>query len=196
MNELVKIINQKELVTESLTVAEYFKKEHKNVISSIKETITLGTVGRLNFQPSYYKNSQNKSQPMYYMDRDGFVLLAMSFTGKEAHQWKIKFIQAFNELEARLSICHDEEINALAKGNEKIQLYLFDLKVKLSKYSPKVKYGDISKRTGLPRTELRPANFLSRRRTPEEILKDKQRKAKFDDPNQMLLPFEDKVVSL
>ena len=36
------------------------------------------------------------------MTRDGFTLLAMSFTGKKALEWKIRYIQAFNEMERKL----------------------------------------------------------------------------------------------
>jgi phage regulator Rha-like protein len=36
------------------------------------------------------------------MTRDGFVLLAMGFTGKEALKWKIQFIEAFNAMEQAL----------------------------------------------------------------------------------------------
>ena len=36
---------------------------------------------------------------MYYMGRDGFTMLAMGFTGKEANEFKFKYIQAFNEME-------------------------------------------------------------------------------------------------
>ena len=39
---------------------------------------------------------------MYYMDRDGFTLLVMGFTGKEALNWKVKYIQAFNQMEEQL----------------------------------------------------------------------------------------------
>jgi hypothetical protein len=47
-------------------------------------------------------NDQNKNQPMYKMTKDGFVFLAMGFTGKKAAQWKEKFILAFNDMEKRL----------------------------------------------------------------------------------------------
>jgi phage antirepressor YoqD-like protein len=36
------------------------------------------------------------------MDRKGFMLLAMGFTGAEALQWKVKLIDAFDYLEARV----------------------------------------------------------------------------------------------
>ena len=40
---------------------------------------------------------------MYLMNRDGFNLLAMGFTGKEAVQWKLKYIEAFNQMEQQLA---------------------------------------------------------------------------------------------
>ena len=39
---------------------------------------------------------------MYLMNRDGFSLLAMGFTGKEAVEWKLKYIEAFNAMEQQL----------------------------------------------------------------------------------------------
>lgn len=41
--------------------------------------------------------------PEYLMNRDGFTLLAMGFTGKDALQWKMKYIAAFNEMEQALN---------------------------------------------------------------------------------------------
>lgn len=36
------------------------------------------------------------------MNREGFMLLAMGFTGKEALRWKLAYIAAFNRMEAEL----------------------------------------------------------------------------------------------
>ena len=36
------------------------------------------------------------------MDRDGFSLLVMGFTGKKALEWKLKYIDAFNQMEETL----------------------------------------------------------------------------------------------
>lgn len=36
------------------------------------------------------------------MTRDGFSLLAMGFSGEKALCWKIKYINAFNKMEAEL----------------------------------------------------------------------------------------------
>lgn len=37
------------------------------------------------------------------MNRDGFALLVMGFTGKAALEWKLKYINAFNEMQKQLS---------------------------------------------------------------------------------------------
>jgi hypothetical protein len=39
---------------------------------------------------------------MYWMTRDGFTLLAMGFTGKEALRFKLAYIDAFNRMEEEL----------------------------------------------------------------------------------------------
>jgi len=36
------------------------------------------------------------------MNRDGFTLLAMGFTGKDAIQFKLKYIDAFNKMEQKM----------------------------------------------------------------------------------------------
>ena len=42
------------------------------------------------------------------MNRDGFSLLVMSFTGEKALKWKIKYINAFNEMEVALKKIYEE----------------------------------------------------------------------------------------
>ncbi len=107
MNEL-RLINQNgQIVTSSRQIAENFNKEHKNVIRDI-ETILEGMLKiepTPMFSKTTYIHEQNKQEyPEYLMNRDGFTLLAMGFTGTEAMQWKIKYIQAFNEMEKQLTV--------------------------------------------------------------------------------------------
>jgi Rha family phage regulatory protein len=47
-----------------LDVAEYFDKQHKNVLQSIKEVDCSEEFGRLNFQQSYYVDQQGKPRPL------------------------------------------------------------------------------------------------------------------------------------
>lgn len=106
MNNLIQVVNN-ENVTTSLIVAEKFNKNHKNVIRKIEALISQIEIGSilstsLLFVKSEYLDSYDRPQAMYYINRDGFTLLAMGFTGAEALEWKLKYIRAFNEMEARL----------------------------------------------------------------------------------------------
>ena len=65
------------------------------------------------FQKSTYTNEQNgQTYPMYLMNRDGFTLLAMGFTGKKALQFKLAYIDAFNTMEAELNRINLNKQNA------------------------------------------------------------------------------------
>ena len=113
INELVQVDNE-QVVTESRKVAETFGKEHSKVIRSIENIITEAKNGLSDlaaensaakyFYETTYKDGSGKSNKMYLMNRDGFSLLVMGFTGAKAMQWKIKYIEAFNEMERRLSM--------------------------------------------------------------------------------------------
>lgn len=98
MNDLVIMKSQKALTT-SLKVAEVFSKNHRDVMRSIKNlTAQNCAVGKM-FVESTYVNQQGHEQPMYYMNRDGFTLLAMGFTGRDAMKFKLEYIEAFNRMD-------------------------------------------------------------------------------------------------
>lgn len=99
MNELV-IMHNKQAVTTSLRVAEVFGKDHKNVIQSIENLAAEKSAAKFFAEATY--DNRGKQYPMYYMNRDGFTLLAMGFTGKKALQFKIQYIQAFNSMEMQI----------------------------------------------------------------------------------------------
>lgn len=105
MNEIVFRGANDQAITSSLLIAEKFGKEHKNVMQSIRNliggTAENSAIAEM-FQESRYLNEQNKEQPMFLMNRDGFTLLAMGFTGKKAMQFKLEYIKAFNSMEAQI----------------------------------------------------------------------------------------------
>lgn len=99
----IKKMNKEEVtVVSSLDVAETFEKEHKNVLKDIRELNCSEEFGRLNFEQSFYTNSQNKKQPLYFMTRDGFTLLAMGYVGDKAMKFKESYIKQFNAMEKAL----------------------------------------------------------------------------------------------
>lgn len=101
MNDLV-IMKDQQAVTSSLQVAETFDKNHRDVMKRIRDLTAQNiAVGKM-FIQSTYLNRQGHSQPMYYMNRDGFTLLVVGFTGKKALEFKMQYIEAFNQMENEL----------------------------------------------------------------------------------------------
>lgn len=100
MNELVMVENN-QVVVSSRQVAENFGKQHKDVLESIRGILAAENSATKFFHESTFEN-RGKHYPEYIMNRDGFSLLVMGFTGKEAMTWKIRYIQAFNEMEAKI----------------------------------------------------------------------------------------------
>lgn len=99
--KLVFQVNGK-LKTDSLIVTKFFEKEHKNVMRSIRNLECSSEFRALNFELADYIDKNGDKQPKYEMSRDGFMFLAMGFTGAKAAQWKEAFIKAFNMMEEEL----------------------------------------------------------------------------------------------
>ena len=99
--ELVKIENNQAVVS-SRSIAEHFEKQHKNVVQSIKKLKAENSALTSMFYETSYKAGTGKNYKMYLMNRDGFSLLVMGFTGKRALEWKIKYIEAVNKMERQL----------------------------------------------------------------------------------------------
>lgn len=104
MNELVYLKNNA-AVCDSLQVAEKFGKRHDKLIAEIRRMYgeligkrTPRNGGAKFFFESTYEN-RGKRYPMFLMTRDGFSLLVMGFTGKNALEWKLQYIRAFNQME-------------------------------------------------------------------------------------------------
>ncbi|MCV6045546.1 Rha family transcriptional regulator [Enterococcus faecalis] len=100
MNNLV-IMKDQEAVTSSLQVAEVFEKQHKHVLEAIDE-LKQGVAensAHLFYEDTYIHPQNKQSYRQVIMNRDGFTLLAMGFTGQKALQFKLKYIEAFNQME-------------------------------------------------------------------------------------------------
>lgn len=91
------------VMVDSRTVAVAFEKELKHVHEAIKNMIFKAPRElEPNFRPFKIKDLSGESTSHYEMTRDGFTLLAMGFTGEKALRWKLKYIEAFNRMEAEL----------------------------------------------------------------------------------------------
>jgi len=116
-----------QITTTSLDVAEKFGKPHYHVLRDIRNLLESMPEDSANFAKSNF-GSVNETMAYidssghqvtketsrvghYRMTRDGFSLLVMGFTGKEALKWKVAYITAFSLMETRLV----EAIRALNK---------------------------------------------------------------------------------
>jgi Rha family phage regulatory protein len=108
VDKLVFIKNNK-AVTDSLTVAEVFRKDHRNVLRDIEvqlqKLIEAGEKewGMLNFEHTQYQHQQNKQwYPKYDLTEDAFAIVAMSYVTPEAMKMKVRFIEEFKKMREQL----------------------------------------------------------------------------------------------
>lgn len=109
------VAKQDKVLVSSRIIAEKFEKEHAEVVYAIEGRTdssgrikNKGLIGEIDgisqvsryFIKSSYKDSMNRTQVEYLLTRDGFSLLVMGFTGQRALEWKLKYIEAFNAMEA------------------------------------------------------------------------------------------------
>lgn len=129
MDEIILRNENGQILASSREVADKFGKNHKDVLESIRNLTAENSAVKDMFQISQYTNSRGRNYDQYLMNRDGFSLLAMGFTGKKALEWKLKYINAFNMMEEKLksgNYLSDEE-------KWKLQLFSKDaLEVKIA----------------------------------------------------------------
>jgi len=124
-NDLMIFEQKDQAVVSSRVIAEKFEKRHQEVLYAIEGRKCscdgkgckkcnnrgyqqLGLIQEISdkshlskmFIKSYYTDSMNRPQREYLVNRDGFSLLGMGFTGQKALEWKIKYINLFNKMEA------------------------------------------------------------------------------------------------
>lgn len=145
MENLVFKNNAGQILTNSLLVAEKFGKQHKHVIETIKKLINSAGNSAQFFVSSTYVDDSGKSNPMFVMNRDGFTLLAMGFTGEKALQFKLEYIEAFNNMEKviasngfQIPSTFSEALMLAAKQAEQIEAQ----QRQLSSQAPKVLFAD------------------------------------------------------
>jgi Rha family phage regulatory protein len=92
--------------TTSNQIAEHFGKRHDTVLRAIVNLECSPEYRARNFAETFQTvempNCATRQDKAFTITRDGFVFLAMGFTGKEAAQWKEAYIEAFNAMEAAL----------------------------------------------------------------------------------------------
>jgi Rha family phage regulatory protein len=93
-------------MTHSKIVAACFEKQHFHVLEAIRNLECSEEFYETNFRAFKIKDLTGESTSHVEMTRDGFMFLAMGFTGAKAAKWKEKLIAAFNAMEAQIRAQH------------------------------------------------------------------------------------------
>ena len=185
MENEIKLLNQDgKVVVSSRVVAKDFGKRHDSVLRNIETLIAEMNTPQFCgvFIESQYKASNGKVNKEYLLTRDGFSLLVMGFTGKEALQWKLKYIEAFNKMEEmiknqvpqlthkqqlQLTILNGSDVEKVLALKEYEEVLVEPYKQVIEEQRPDVEFakaikvsdtnlsiGNFSKQTNLGRNEL------------------------------------------
>ena len=128
--------------TTSLKVAEVFGKQHKDVLKKIQALEFSMGFKKRNFKLVEYTDLKGEKRPMYEMTRDGWTFLVTCFTRMKATHFLLKYVEAFNKMEAALKAKFDvsrlsrREILQMALDEEEERL---KLEPKVIEMEPKVK---------------------------------------------------------
>ena len=113
-------------VTSSRIVAEYFGKQHHHVVRDIRTLISQkpDLERNANFgecsETINLANGATRQVPFFWMDRKGFSLLAMGFTGAKALDFKCAFYDQFERMEEALRAPSDQ--SALITTSEQYEI--------------------------------------------------------------------------
>lgn len=156
MSDITLFNQDGKILASSRDVAEKFNKQNKHVNENIRKLMAENSTVRNMFLETDYISERGRQEIEYLMDRDGFSLLVMGFTGSKALEWKLKYIDAFNKMEETLksgSYLSEEEklklqlfskdpLEVAAAHNKLVELATAQLKAENEILKPKAEYHD------------------------------------------------------
>lgn len=103
MSDIILSTQNGQVVVSSRDIAKHFGREHKNILAAIREILVAEKSATKFFYESSFEY-RGQTFPEYLMNRDGFTLVVMGLNNTEkVIEWKLKYIQAFNEMEKKLT---------------------------------------------------------------------------------------------
>ena len=178
MNDLV-IMKNKQAVTSSLQVAEVFEKNHRDVLKAITNLKRDVRNFAQMFSETNIPDSYNRNRRAFYMNRDGFTLLAMGFTGDKALKFKLQYIEAFNSMEEQVKLpTSPREIARLAlqaneETNQRLDSVEGDVKdLKENQVIPNPEYSALSRRVNQRVSEVAHSYGHITKKQRGELFKD------------------------
>lgn len=96
IDKFIRVMNDR-VVTTSIDIANIFGKMHKNVLRDIEKLCAELDTPTAYFIAGESKDCLGRTQPMYFMNKDGFSLLVMGYNTTKALNFKVMFLKAFNK---------------------------------------------------------------------------------------------------
>jgi len=111
---VVELIDGKAMTT-SREIAKVFGKRHADVLRAIKSLECSVEFNQRNFASVQFLDGKGEMRPEFQVTKDGFVFLAMGFTGKQAAAFKEAYINAFNQMADVLQFKHNDLFLQIAR---------------------------------------------------------------------------------
>ena len=136
MDNLVFRGQNDQVCTSSFKVAEFFEKNHPDVVRAIDRLrdklqstdfqcdakMSSEIIFEEHFEDIPQPNGGTKQGKFFIMNKDAFTLLAMGFTGKRVLEFKIAYINEFNRMEAELKSQQTKQLSAAESLLQSVQL--------------------------------------------------------------------------
>ena len=136
MTDLVFRGQNDQVCTSSFKVAEFFEKNHPDVVRSIDRLrdklqstdfqcdakMSTEIIFEEHFEDIPQPNGGTKKGKYFIMNKDAFTLLAMGFTGKRVLEFKIAYINEFNKMESELKSQQTKQLSAAESLLQSVQL--------------------------------------------------------------------------
>ena len=136
MKDLVFRGQNDQVCTSSFKVAEFFEKNHPDVVRAIDRLcdklqstdfqcdakMSSEIIFEEHFEDIPQPNGGTKKGKYFIMNKDAFTLLAMGFTGKRVLEFKIAYINEFNKMEAELKSQQTKQLSAAESLLQSVQL--------------------------------------------------------------------------
>lgn len=131
------------------------------------------------FSETNIPDSYGRNRRAFYMNRDGFTLLAMGFTGDKALKFKLQYIEAFNSMEEQVKLpTSPREIARLAlqaneETNQRLDSVEDDVKdLKENQVIPNPEYSALSRRVNQRVSEVAHSYGHITKKQRGELFKD------------------------
>lgn len=112
------------VVASSRDIADAFEKRHAHVlrdIDNLLKNLDCPDLGNAMFRPISETDGSGISRRAFHVDRDGFALLAMGFSGPKALRFKLAYVQAFNAMERAIARDRDHEALTAREDMRRLQ---------------------------------------------------------------------------